>query len=108
MKCSKHTWDFLEECQGFGNGHFENVGDAFAPVGDVEGFAIVAASVARFAGDVDVAQEMRVDFDEAVALAGFASSAGDVEAESAGFVATGTRGGKLRELSAAQIKSENQ
>ena len=55
--------------------------DVFAFVGDAEGFAVVAFAVADVAGDEDVRQEVHFDFDDAVALAGFASAAFDVEGE---------------------------
>ena len=55
--------------------------DGFAFVGDAEGFAVVAFAVADVAGDEDVRQEVHFDFDDAVALAGFAPSAFDVKGE---------------------------
>ena len=49
--------------------------------------AIVALAVADVAGDVDVGQEVHLDLDQAVAGAGLAAAALDVEAEAAGLVA---------------------
>ncbi len=49
--------------------------------------AIVALAVADVAGDVDVGQEVHLDLDQAVARAGLAAAALDVEAEAAGLVA---------------------
>src|SRR5260370_723170 len=49
--------------------------------------AAVALALADVAGDVDVGQEVHLDLDDAVALAGLAASALDVEGEAAGLVA---------------------
>ena len=49
--------------------------------------AVVALAVADVAGDVDVGQEVHLDLDDAVALAGLAAPALDVEGEAAGLVA---------------------
>ena len=46
--------------------------------------AIVALALADVAGDVDVGQEVHLDLDDAVALAGFAAAALDVEGEAPG------------------------
>ena len=50
-------------------------------------FAVVALALADVAGDVDVGQEVHLDLDDAVALAGLAAAALDVEGEAAGLVA---------------------
>ena len=60
-----------------------------------EGFLVVAASVADLAEDVDVGKEVHLDAALAVALAGLAAAALDVEGEAAGLVAALAR---LREL----------
>src|ERR1035438_8256376 len=57
---------------------------------------IVTAALADIAGDVDVGKEAHFDALLAVALAGFAASALDVEAESAGLVAAFPRFGQQR------------
>ena len=49
--------------------------------------AVVALALADVAGDVDVGQEVHLDLDDAVALAGLAAAALDVEREAAGAVA---------------------
>ena len=59
-----------------------------------EGLLVVAAPVADFALHVDVGHEVHFDAALAVALASFASSAGDVEAEAAGLVAALARFGE--------------
>ena len=64
---------------------------------DFEGFAVVAAAVAGFAGDIDRREEVHFDLDEAVALAFLAAAALDVEAEAAGLVAANFGGGQSGE-----------
>jgi hypothetical protein len=54
---------------------------------DVERLAVVALALADVAGDVDVRQEVHLDLDDAVALAGLAAAALDVEREAARLVA---------------------
>ncbi len=53
----------------------------------VERFAAVALAFADLAGDIDVGQEVHLDLDDAVALAGLAAAALDVEREAARTVA---------------------
>src|SRR5260221_9900855 len=52
-----------------------------------KGFGIVAAAAADFAGDVNIGKKIHFDAAQAIALAGFAAAAFDVEAEAAGTVA---------------------
>ena len=54
---------------------------------DFQRLAVVALALADVAGDVDVGQEVHLDLDDAVALAGLAAAALDVEGEAAGLVA---------------------
>ena len=77
------------------DGHLQHIGDGVALVGDVERFAVVALAVADIAGNVHVGQEVHLDLDQAVALAGLTAAALDVEAETSGTVAARTR---FREL----------
>jgi hypothetical protein len=53
--------------------------DVLALVGDVENLGLVAGAVAVLAGQLDVGQELHLDGDRAVALAGVAAAAGHVE-----------------------------
>ena len=66
-------------------------------VAHLEGFAVVALAFANVARNVDVGEEMHLHLDDAVALAGFATTAPDVEAEPPGPVAPGTGFLGLRE-----------
>ena len=79
--------DRLEELLGVLDRHVEHVGDALALELHLQRLAVVALAVADVAGDVDVGQEVHLDLDQAVALAGLAAAALDVEAEAAGLVA---------------------
>ena len=76
------------------NGEVEDVGDGVAVELDGQGFLVVAAAVAHFALYVDVGHEVHLDAALAVALAGLAAAAGDVEAEAAGLVAALARLGQ--------------
>src|SRR5215469_17660245 len=82
-----HARDRLEELGGFLDGHVEHVGDALALEQDLERLAIVALALADVAGDVDIRQKVHLDLDDAVALAGLAAAAFDVEGETSGLVA---------------------
>ena len=81
----------LEEFDAVFDCHVQHVGDGFALEFHFQGFAVVAVAVADVAGDIDIGQEVHFDLDQAVARAGFAAPAFDVEAEAAGFVAAGQR-----------------
>ena len=69
----------------------ERVGDREAAVAHLERFAVVALAAARVAGDVDVGQKVHLDAQHAVALAGLAAAALDVEREAPRLVAARAR-----------------
>ena len=81
----------LEELDRLVDRHLQHVGDGLALEADLERLAVVALAVALLAGHVDVGQEVHLDLDLAVALAGLAAAALDVEAEAAGLVAARSR-----------------
>jgi len=56
---------------------------------DLEGLAVVTVAFADIASDVDIGQEVHFDPVDAVAAAGLAAAALDIEAEAAVLVATG-------------------
>ena len=89
----------VEELEGLVDGHVEHFGDVLALEEDIERFAVVALAVADLAGDRDVGQELHLDLDIALALAGLAATALDVEGEAARLVAAqpclGDRGEEL-------------
>jgi hypothetical protein len=73
----------LEELDALLDRHVEHVGDRLALELDLQRLAVVALALADVAGDVDVGQEVHLDLDDAVALAGLAAPALDVEREPA-------------------------
>ena len=73
-----------EEAQCFLHCKAQNLMYILAFVKDAEDFGLEAGAIAVFAGELDVGEELHFDGDGAVALAGFAASAGDVEGEMAG------------------------
>ena len=75
----------------------EHVGDVLALVEDLQRLAVVAPAVADVAGHVDVGQEVHLDLEHAVALAGLAAAARDVEGEAPRAVAALARRGHLGE-----------
>ena len=91
--------------EGFFDGHVEDVGDGVAVELDVEGLLVVTASVADFAGDVDVGEEVHLDAALAVALAGLAAAAVDVEGEAARLVAALGDSGSMAKRSRISAKT---
>lgn len=89
--------DRREELRGLRHRHVEDIGNGLALVEDLEGFAVVARPVAHSAGDVDVREEVHLDAQRAVALAGLAAPALDVEGEAPGSVTAELRLGRFRE-----------
>jgi hypothetical protein len=83
--------DLGEEAQRLLDRHVEHVGDRLALEAHLEGLAVVALAAARLARHVDVRQEVHLDLDRPVALAGFAASAAHVEREASGLVAAHLR-----------------
>src|SRR4029077_14620033 len=65
----------------------QDVGNGMALEAHGQRFGIVAAAAADLAGDVHIEKKIHFDAAQAVALAGFAAPALDVEAEAAGTVA---------------------
>ena len=77
----------LEEARRLLDRHLQHLVDVLAAVADLERLAVVALAVADVARHVHVRQEVHLDLDDAVALAGLAAAALDVEAEAPGVVA---------------------
>src|SRR3546814_19728277 len=94
----------LEKFHGVFHRHVQHVGDGHALELYFEGSAIVARSVADVAGDLEVRQEVHLDFQQAVALTGSAAEALPIEAEPAGVFepcrTAGKMGAHTRELGA--------
>ena len=81
----------VEEFPCFFYGHVQHLADVFAFVLHLQRFAVVAFAVADFARHIHVGQKVHFHFDHAVALAGFAAAAFDVEREAADAVAAFAR-----------------
>src|SRR5438105_11421371 len=77
----------LKKLGGFLDRHVEHVGDRLALEQHFERLAVIAFALADVAGDVDVGQKVHLDLDDAIALAGLAAAALDVEREAAGLIA---------------------
>ena len=73
------AWHGLKQFGAFVDRHIQHVGDRVSAVFDFQGLAVVALALADVALDVDVRQEVHLDLDDAVALAGLAAAALDVE-----------------------------
>src|SRR2546425_6970263 len=83
--------DLGEEGQRLLDRHVEHIGDRLALEANLERLAVVARPLARLARDVDVGQEVHLDLDRPVALAGLATTAADVEREAPWLVAAHLR-----------------
>src|SRR5712691_11047492 len=68
-----------EEAGRLAHGHLQHFVDVAALVAHLQRLAVVALAVAHVAGDVDVGQEVHLDLGDAIALAGLATAALDVE-----------------------------
>src|SRR5207248_1004225 len=66
-------------------------------ISDFERLAIVASAMTHFALDINVRQEVHFDLNQPAALAVFAATSFDIEAETPGVIPTDARGRKLRE-----------
>ena len=74
-------WQRAEEFERFVDRHLQHLVDVLALIAHFERLAVVAVAVADLAGHVDVGEEVHLDLDDAVAGAGLAAPALDVEAE---------------------------
>ena len=89
--------DVLEVRQRLLDVHLEHLGDRLALVADLEGLVVEAMSLADRASDPEVSQKVHFELCGAVAFAGLAAAAADVETEAAGLEAAGLGLRKLRE-----------
>ncbi len=91
LELGAHPGEGLEELQGLLHRHVQHLGDVLAAEGDLQRLAVVAGAVADLAGHLDVGQELHLDLDVAVALAGLAATTLHVEREAARLVAAHAR-----------------
>ena len=76
-----------EELTCFIYRHIQHFIDIFALVAHLERLLVVAAALAHIARHINIWQEVHLDFEQAVTRAGFASTALDIERETARAVA---------------------
>ena len=81
LQAAAQALDGGEELHGLLNAHIQHVVDGLALVVHVEGLAVVALAPAHLARHIHVGQEVHLDGDGAVALAGFAPPTLHVERE---------------------------
>src|SRR6266480_639159 len=93
----RHARNISEKTCRLVHSQIEHVGNVLSFIGDFECLAIVASSMTHFALDIDVRQKMHFDFNQPAALAVFAATAFDIEAETPRVIPTDARGRKLRE-----------
>ncbi len=89
--------DRLQLPERLSHREIEDVGDGEASVLHLEGLAVVTLAPARLALDEHVGEEVHLDSEHPVALAGLASAALDVERETPRFVAARARVRERRE-----------
>ena len=81
--------EVLKEGEGLLHRHLQHLIDVLAFVAHLQGLPVVPLALAHLAGHVDVGEEVHLNFQQAVALAGLAAPAPDVEGEAARAVAPG-------------------
>ena len=81
--------DVLEEGQGLVHRHLQHLVNVLALVVDLQGLPVVPPALAHLTGDIDVRQEVHLDLQQAVPLAGLAAPAPGVEGEPPRAVAPG-------------------
>ena len=63
------------------NRHVKHVGDGFAVIENLQSFAIIALTMANLTRNVNIRQEVHLDFNLTVTLTGFAATSRYVERE---------------------------
>ncbi len=79
--------DVGEEFKCLMHSHVQHIGNTFVLVSDLQSVCIETLSPAGITGDIHIGQEMHFDFNQTVALTGFAASPFDIEAEAPRLVA---------------------
>src|SRR5215469_4434503 len=94
-----------EELQRFANREAKNLVNVFVAIANVKNAALVSSAAAFFADEFDIGKESHFDGDGAVALAGLAPSAGNVEGKVAGVEAALAGLGRCGENIADRVES---
>ncbi len=87
----------LKEFYPLTDTHVKYIEDTFSFIFDFQRLAVVPLALADLARHVDIRQEMHFDLNDAVASAGLAAAAPDVETEATLFIATQLRLRQARE-----------
>ena len=90
LKLGKHTasqHSAVHKILGLLHRHLQHLIDVLAFVAHLQGLPVVPLALAHLAGHVDVGEEVHLNFQQAVALAGLAAPAPDIEGEAARAVA---------------------
>ena len=81
----------LKKCERLFDGHVQHLGNILALIVHLERLAVIALALADLARDVNIRQEVHLDLQQAVAGAGLAAAAANVEREAPGAVAAQLR-----------------
>ena len=74
-----------EESDALLHRHLQHIIDTLSLIFDLQCLPVIAMSFANLTGNVDIRQKVHLNLDDAVALAGFAASALDIEGEAPGI-----------------------
>ena len=81
LQLTRQRRDGVKELARLFDGHVQHFVDGLAFVLNFQRFAVIAFTFALVARDVDVRQEVHLNFDDAIALARFTAAAAHVKAE---------------------------
>src|SRR5438874_3506259 len=91
----RHARNISEKTRRLVHGQIEHVGNVLSFISNFERLAIVAPAMTDFALDINVRQKMHFDLDQSAALAVFAATSLNVEAETPCVIAAHACGRKL-------------
>src|SRR5438046_10136778 len=91
----RHARNISEKTRRLVHGQIEHVGNVLSFISNFERLAIVAPAMTDFALDINVRQKMHFDLDQSAALAVFAATSLNVEAETPRVIAAHACGRKL-------------
>ena len=94
LQLTRHIRDVLKKVHPLVHRHVEHVRDGLAADFDLQRLFVVSRALTDLAGHVDVGEKVHLDLDRAVALAGLAAPALDVEREAPRLVAALARLGR--------------
>ena len=83
---SQNAWMIFKKWYRFVHRHVQYIGNILSLIPDFQGLPVVPGAMAYFAGYVYIRKKLHFNFNNAIAVAGLAAAAFDVEAESSRFV----------------------